>query len=387
MTTVIKNGRIVRPDCCGFIDEDLLIEDGIIRAIGNVADADTSIDVAGKYILPGLIDIHTHGSIGINYSLGSDLGKLLRFYASCGVTTVLPSLGANKIDVLVANLSRLVAEKELHKDGARIGGIHLEGPFISIEKRGAMEVDAPSCTLENFKRLFDAGNGEIKLMAIAPELENALDVIHEALRCGVRVSLGHTMATYDQAMAAIKAGVNHATHTFNAMRAYNHREPGVLGAVLTEPSVSCEVICDMVHLAPATVKLIHLVKGLDKMILISDSSMVTGLPDGEYTFGKSVRIIKDGVSKNQSGTIAASCFTMADDAKKLVKEGYSLADIARIGALNPARAVGLDKTLGTVEVGKYADLLICDDEMNIERVFLRGKTVTSPPPETKKPRD
>ena len=159
------------------------------------------------------------------------------------------------------------------------------------------------------------------------------------------------------------------------MRAYNHREVGVLGAVLTEPSVMCEVICDMVHLAPATVKLILRAKGLENMILISDSSMVTGLPDGEYTFNSCVRIIKDGVSRTTTGTIAASCFTMADGARNLIKEGLSLADIARVGALNPARAVGLDQTLGTVECGKYADLLICDNALNIDRIFLRGLPV------------
>lgn len=193
------------------------------------------------------------------------------------------------------------------------------------------------------------------------------------IRRGVRMSLGHTMATYDEAMAEIRAGANHATHVFNAMRSYNHREPGVLGAVLTEPSVMCETICDMIHLAPATVKLVYSAKGLDGMILISDSVRITGLPNGEYEVNGSIRIVKDGVSRTRTGTIAGSCFTMDDGARRLIELGFSLENIARIGALNPARAVGLDNEIGTIEVGKRADIIICDDKMNVERVILRGK--------------
>ena len=212
-------------------------------------------------------------------------------------------------------------------------------------------------------------------MTIAPELEGALDIIREGAKRGVRMSLGHTMATYDEAMAGIEAGATHATHTFNAMRAYNHREPGVLGAVLTDERVSCETICDMVHLSPVTVKLIRLAKGLDKMILVSDSGLITGVPNGEYVIDGQTRYVKDGVSRTANGTIAGSCFTMADDARNLVKIGFTLPEIARIGALNPARAAKIDDYLGTLEVGKCADVLVCDEEMNIDRVMIRGKFI------------
>ena len=375
MKTLIKNGKVVLPDCSGFTDTDVLVEDGRILALGKNLVSDEVFDANRKYILPGLIDIHNHGSVGIYFGSDEDNGKILAFLASRGITTVLPTIGTNAIDVLVKRINRVLALKESNTAHARVGGIHLEGPFISTEKKGAMPVESPPCNVESFNILMEAGKGKIKIMTIAPERENALDVIREGVKNGVRMSLGHTMATYAEAMAAIDAGANHATHTFNAMRSYNHRESGVLGAVLTTESVTCEAICDMVHLAPATVKLISRAKGLDKMILISDSVLITGMPDGEYIYDGQTRIVKDGVSRTLNGTIAGSCFTMADGAKNLVKLGFSLADVARVGSLNPAKAAGLDGQLGTLEKGKLADILVCDKDMNIERVMLRGRFV------------
>lgn len=375
MKTLIKNGKVVLPDCSGFTDTDVLVEDGRILALGKNLVSDEVFDANGKYILPGLIDIHNHGSVGIYFGSDEDNGKILAFLASRGITTVLPTIGTNAIDVLVKRINRVLALKESNTAHARVGGIHLEGPFISTEKKGAMPVESPPCNVESFNILMEAGKGKIKIMTIAPERENALDVIREGVKNGIRMSLGHTMATYAEAMAAIDAGANHATHTFNAMRSYNHRESGVLGAVLTTESVTCEAICDMVHLAPATVKLISRAKGLDKMILISDSVLITGMPDGEYIYDGQTRIVKDGVSRTLNGTIAGSCFTMADGAKNLVKLGFSLADVARVGSLNPAKAAGLDGQLGTLEKGKLADILVCDKDMNIERVMLRGRFV------------
>ena len=374
MKTVIKNAHVVLPDCSGFVDADLLVCDGKIAEIGQSLSGDVEYDAKGKYLLPGLIDVHNHGAIGVYYGSEED-PKALGFLAKCGVTTVLPTFGTHSIDKLVERIRFIIANKEKHEDIARIGGIHMEGPFVSTEKRGALAVAPLTCNKEDFIRLVEAGEGEVRIMTIAPELEGALDIIREGAKRGVRMSLGHTMATYDEAMAGIEAGATHATHTFNAMRAYNHREPGVLGAVLTDERVSCETICDMVHLSPVTVKLIRLAKGLDKMILVSDSGLITGVPNGEYVIDGQTRYVKDGVSRTANGTIAGSCFTMADDARNLVKIGFTLPEIARIGALNPARAAKIDDYLGTLEVGKCADVLVCDEEMNIERVMIRGKFI------------
>ncbi|MBE6761082.1 MAG: N-acetylglucosamine-6-phosphate deacetylase [Ruminococcaceae bacterium] len=374
MKTLIKNARVVLPDCSGYKNADVLIENGKISALGGDFTAERVINASGKYLLPGLIDIHNHGSVGAFFG-GDNHEKILDFLAKKGITTVLPTLGVQSIEILEERIEKILELKNKKTNATRIGGIHLEGPFISAEKKGAMVLDSVDCTLQNFNRLIDAGKGEIKLMAIAPERGNALDVIKEGVKRGVRMSLGHTMATYDEAIKAIKAGANHATHTFNAMRSYNHREPGVLGAVLTEASVSCEVICDMVHLHPTTIELIRRTKGIDKMIFISDSVMITGLPDGEYVYDGQIRIVKNGISRTKDGVIAGSCFTMADSAKKLLNFGYSIADIARIGSLNPAQAVGLEKEVGTIEAGKSADILICDNRLNIEQIILGGETI------------
>ncbi|MBQ9785563.1 MAG: N-acetylglucosamine-6-phosphate deacetylase [Clostridia bacterium] len=373
MKTLIQNGKVVLPDCSGVRATDVLIENGLIMALGNDLEAENVFDADGKYILPGLIDIHCHGALGALFGFDVDHKKMLRFFAERGTTTVLPTFSTQTLEILAERMKRVLGYKGMCDDVARIGGFHLEGPFISKEKKGAMAIQSPPCDLESFRRLIDAGEGEIKIMAIAPERENALDVIREGVGCGVRMALGHTMATYSEAMAAIEAGANHATHTFNAMRGYNHREPGVLGAVLTEPTVTCEAICDLVHLAPATVKLIRLAKGVDKMILISDAVGITGMPNGAYEFDGQTRVVKDGISRTLDGTIAGSCFTMAEGAKKLIKLGFSPADVARVGSLNPAKVAKLDSELGSIEVGKFADLLICDQEMNIERVMLGGR--------------
>lgn len=376
MRTLIKNGKVILPDCSGFIDTDVLIEDKKIVAFGNDLTAENTLNADGKYLLPGLIDIHCHGALGTLFGYEEDNNKMLRFFAEKGITTVLPTLSTQTIDVLVERITRVLGYKNQRDDVANIGGIHLEGPFISTEKKGAMAIQSPDCDVESFNRLIDAGKGEIKIMTIAPERENALDVIRAGVGKGVKMSLGHTMATYEQSMEAIKVGANHATHTFNAMRSYNHREPGVLGAVLTEPNVDCEVICDFVHLAPATIKLISLAKGVDKMILISDAVGITGMPNGEYVFDGQTRVVKDGVARTLDGTIAGSCFTMADGAKNLIKLGFTLCDVARVGALNPAKAAGIDNEVGTLEVGKRADIILCDEDANIECVMLKGRLVS-----------
>lgn len=373
MSVLLKGGSVVLPDCSGFITADVLVEDDRIAKIGEGLSGEESVDVSGKYLLPGLIDVHNHGSIGVYFGSDEDNKGVLRFLASRGVTTVIPTLSTQTIDVLIKRIKTVLSYREVGEGEARIGGIHLEGPFISDKRRGAMAAEIPDCTVENFVRLIEAGEGNIKLMTLAPERENALDVIKEGVRRGVRMSLGHTIATYREAMAGIEAGACHATHTFNAMREYNHREPGVLGAVLLTDSVMCEVIADMVHLAPPTVELIRRLKGVERMILVSDSVLITGMPDGEYVYDGQIRIVKDGVSRTQSGTIAGSCFTMADGAKRLVENGFSLADVARVGAKNPAVAMGLDSEIGTLEIGKIADVLVCDGKMNVERVMLRGK--------------
>jgi len=376
MKTVIRNGLVVNNDCTAFLPLDIVLRDGLIEKLlprGTAVEDATVIDAQGQYILPGLIDIHNHGALGVYYAFSDDFTPALELFARHGVTTVLASTGCTPMEELLASIRRIL-EKQKTAPGARIGGIHMEGPFLSSEKRGAMTIPDIPCTVENFLKFYEAAQGQLRVMTIAPERENALDVIRAGVERGVRMSLGHTNATYQEAMAGIRAGATGSTHTFNGMRSLLHRDPGVLGAVLTEPEVICEAICDLVHLSPAIVKLILAAKGTDKMILISDAVYITGFGDGEYRLGTQHKFVKNGVARLANGTIAGSCFTMADGARNLISLGCSLLDIAKVGARNPALATGLTDR-GMIKEGLLADLIITDENMQVSSVILRGELV------------
>jgi len=375
MLTCIRNGKVIKASCCGFEEKDLWIQDGRITTAEKAPDQ--VIDAGDCYLLPGLVDIHTHGAMGVNYQVPGDFDRALMYAAGQGVTTVLPTIATRPMEALLAAIRNIQSQKEKNLPGAAIGGIHLEGPFIT--RTGAMLSTQVPCTVENFRVLADCAGDLLKVMTLAPERENAVEVIAEGVSRGVRMSIGHTEADYDTAMAAIDAGATGATHVLNVMPPFSHRAPGTVGAVLTEERVSCEVICDMIHLAPATVKLVRAAKGLEKMILISDSGLIAGLGDGEYTVDGNVRFVKDGVCRNARGALAASTFSMAESARRLVQLGFSLGDIARIGAYNPAQAVGLDHEIGTLETGKRADILFCDEAFHIKKVLTRGVEVPLSP--------
>ena len=371
MKTLIKGGFVVRADCSGFDVRDLFIEDGIIvEALSG--EPDKVISAEGKYLLPGLIDIHTHGSFGVSYyGKDDDFEDAMIKNAEAGITTILATVGTRTEEVTFAAIENIKKQVKRGLRGSRIGGIHLEGPFVSMGKLGAMREVLVPCSVEQFNKLYDATEGLLRVMTIAPERENSLEVIAEGVRRGVRMSLGHTLATYEEAMAGIEAGATGATHTFNAMVGLTHRELGVLGAVLTDPRVSCEAICDMVHLAPATVRLIAAAKGKERMILVSDTGLISGLGDGDYLLADGAwRYVRDGVCRTESGSIAGSTYTMAQCARKLIELGFSLSDIALVGAKNPAEAIGIADEVGTLEAGKRADVIISDASFNVERVLV-----------------
>ena len=372
MRILIKGGNAVLGDCQKYTLTDILTEDGIIVK-ELTAPPDVTINADGKYILPGLIDIHTHGSVGINYSKDKIFDTALSFSASQGVTSVVPTVGVRPFDDILNAIKNIVLNAKRSPIGASVEGIHIEGPFVSPKKIGAMnQCDIP-CTVENFNRIYGNTEGYLKIMTIAPEAPGALDVIREGASKSIRMSIGHTDASYGDAIRAINAGASGATHIFNAMRAFTHRDPGVIAAILTELSVTCEVICDMVHLAPATVKLVKATKGLDGMILVSDSGMITGLGDGDYDVDGKIRSVKGGISRNSEGTIAGSTFTMSDGARNLIELGFTHCDIAKIGALNPAKAIGADGYIGSLDTGKRADIIIVDEKFNVENVIIKGK--------------
>jgi len=372
MLTVIRNCFVIKPDFSGFEENDILIQDDTILEIGKIdCKVDAEMDGTGDYAIPGMIDIHTHGSMGVHYQNVCDFHKALEWSCRNGITTVLPTLATRPLDDFLPLIENIRSQPQ-EPGCATIGGIHFEGPFVSMAKKGAMVDPGSECSLENGKRILEAAGDLAKIMTIAPERENAAELITWGSSHGIRMSVGHTMATFDQTKEAIAAGATGATHCFNAMRPYEHREPGVLGAVLTDPAVTCEAICDFVHLAPATVQLIYACKGSDGMVLISDSGMMTGLGDGTYYIDGLARYVTNGVSRNAKGNIAGSCFCMLDGARNLLKLGLSLAEIAKVSACNPAKAAGLFDTVGSLEPGKKADILLTTPDLQLKQVIKNG---------------
>ena len=373
MSTVIKNGLVLRADCSGFEKLDILIDNDKIVNIGKSLDSENIIDATGKYVIPGFIDIHNHGSVGVNFCKDKVFDEALIYSAKHGVTSVAITISTRPLDDIIAQIQVVKSMPEIDCAAASVDAIHIEGPFIAASRKGAMISPDSEATVDNFRLMADAAGELLKVMTIAPDRENAPEIIKEGVCRGIRMSIGHTDADYETAMKAIDAGATGATHTFNAMRPLNHRDPGVLGAVLTDGRVVCEVICDMVHLHSATVKLIYSAKGRDRMIFVSDAGYLSGLGDGIYGDDGKVRISKDGVIKNQDGVIAGSAYIMTYGAKRLLELGISLADVSAMGSRNPARELGLLDKTGTLECGKRADIIVCDEKLEISAVFAAGK--------------
>lgn len=370
MITKIIGGRVLSSDFNSFENKSVYMENGVIIAVtdkelpfGKLIDAD------GGLVIPGYVDIHNHGSLGNQYSYLTDFADMLDFNCRSGVTTVFPTVSTRPLEDTLAAIKNIRAQMGKHK-GANIGGIHLEGPFLI--QSGAMKFPAVPPTDENFALLADALEGVHSAITIAPEVENALSAIKEGVRRGIRMSLGHTKATLDDANKAIECGARGITHVFNVMPAYHHRSPGLLGAALTDERVTCEAICDFIHLAPETVKIVYKLKGRDGMIMISDS-VFSGIPDGEYIEDGCVITVKNGLCTMPNGTITGSSFTLADGARNLVSIGIPVCDVVKMASYNGALAMGCDDELGSIDEGKRADILITDDALNIRTVIKNGE--------------
>ena len=378
MSLILKNARVV---CRDWIREcDIKIDGSLISELGRnlpACEEDEIFDCKGATVMPGFIDTHLHGAYGCEMvSDDFDLEKFSRFEATEGVTGLAPTSSSHSIETLERCI-RAVAKKEKEKkSGAKILGIHAEGPFLNPERKGGMlaeHIQVPS--VEKLDRLIEASDGLLKLLTVAPELDGAIEVIKHAVKKGIKVSMGHTSASYDEAMAALDAGASQMTHTFNAARAFNHREPGVLGAALTDDRVKCEMICDFAHLHQATTKLIYKAKGADRINMISDTSSPAGLDESKLSYpGSNVRVVGK-VILLEDGTISGSTQTLYDGVKNLASVGIPLVDIARMASYNPACTLGVEDKVGSIEVGKCADLVVLDSDMSIISVYIDGNKV------------
>ena len=260
--------------------------------------------------------------------------------------------------------------------GARVEGIHLEGPFLSKNYRGGQwERYLQTPSVEKLRHYYEASGGTLRIMTLAPECENGLDVVREAKNLGVAIALGHTGADFDTAKAAVDCGASMSTHTFNGMVPFHHRTPGVLGEVLTDDRISCEVIADFVHLHPATVLLICRAKGMDRVHLVSDSMFATGLPDGDYPEEDRVRHIRNGACVLDDGRISGSTYPVAFGMRNLVKIGIPLEQAVMAASRNPARDAGILGHTGTLTPGKRADLVLLKDDLFPAATFVDGEPV------------
>ncbi len=366
-----------------FAAADLLIADGKIARItrregpgGRASGGAAVIDIGGRSVLPGFIDIHTHGGTGVdfNHASADDVLSATRFFSSRGVTSYLPTILTDSPETMAGQLA-LVADPAVLSACPQIIGIHCEGPFLSAAYRGAQpEPFLHGCDMALFNALQRAAGGRIRLVTLSPELAGAEPFILELTAAGVRVSIGHSAASYEQAMAAINAGASSATHVMNAMKLLHMHDPAILTAVL-ESDIYAEMICDGLHLHPPIVRLLLKTKGLDRMIAVTDSIMAAGLPDGEYVLGPHDVIVSGGDAKLASnGARAGSTLTMIDAVRNIGKfTGLGLEMISNLVSENPARMLGIFDRTGSIAEGKAADLVVLGAETEVVMTIARGR--------------
>jgi N-acetylglucosamine-6-phosphate deacetylase len=370
-----------------FIEEGIILEVSSrlqrdVPAGANIIDLDKQFGDA--ILAPGFVDIHIHGGAGLDVMRASaaDLPHLNKFLMSHGVTGYFPTTVAAPLDETCHSLERLADAIEVAQ-GARPCnggdaetvplGIHLEGPFLSHKRRGVHPPEyLVDPTVGIFERLWQAARGQVRMMTIAPELPGAREVIEEAVRRKVCVSIGHSDATLEAARAGVRAGARHATHTFNAMRPLDHRDPGILGEVLTDGNVTADIIADGIHLAPEIVKLFLEAKGLERSVLITDATAAAGMPDGKYQLGPIQVEVKDGKC-TKDGQLAGSVLTMDSAVRNITRfAGWSLRDAVRAATLNAARAVGLTEH-GKLAPGAEANIVALSQEGEIRKTIVRGR--------------
>ena len=367
-----------------FTDGGIVIKNGTIEQVYTEGKRpqteDEVLDGKGMYAIPGLIDLHFHGCKGDDFCDGSRdaIARIAEYEASVGVTAIAPATMTLPIEEL-EQILRVAAEykKGPHsKKEADFVGINMEGPFISPAKKGAQdERNIIPCDVKVCERFLEVSEGLVKFMGIAPEeSENAVSFI-EAVKDKVNVSLAHTNADYDTAMAAFNAGADHAVHLYNAMPAFTHRAPGVIGAVYDSKHVMAEIICDGVHIHPAAVRATFEMMGEDRMILISDSMRAAGMPDGSYTLGGlDVNVVGNRATLASDGAIAGSVTNLMDCMKTAVKTmNIPLETAVACATINPAKSLGIDAEYGSIRAGKKAHIVLMDQELNVQQVIKDGE--------------
>lgn len=357
-----------------FAERELCLQDG--RIVGDAPDAET-FDASGLTAIPGLVDVHFHGAMGQDMCNGTEeaIRTLAAYEASQGVLAICPATMTYPEDKLatIADAAAAWVAAGDHPGCADLVGINMEGPFISPDKVGAQNpayVQAPDAAM--FRRLQKRSGGLFRLVTLAPEVPGALDFVDE-LAGEVAISVGHTCATYDEASAAFARGAREVTHLWNAQPPFHHRDPGVIGAAADAEHVRVELICDGIHIHPAVIRSTFRLFP-DRVVMIADSMEATGLADGEYALGGQKVFVRGHLATLESGTIAGSATNLFDCLRYAVCEArIPLAEALVACTLSPARAIGVDANYGSLEVGRVANVVLVDDDLRIQAIFLRGE--------------
>lgn len=378
---LIKNVKIISP-------YEILHGFGIKIKDGKIVDLNLEhlledsgqevIDGGGNYLSPGFIDIHNHGNSGYDVMDTTEqaLDKMGEFHLSNGVTSYLGTIITSSYDDMMRAIENIVD----YKNKANISnllGIHLEGPFFDIGKKGAQPeefIKLPD--IDDIENMLELSKGKLKMLSLAPELKGALEIIEKLKNNNVAVAMAHTNSTFESAKKAIDHGITIATHLYNGMRSFNHREPGVIGASLTDDRVYCELIYDRIHLHDAAVNIALKMKGFDKIILVSDAMMAAGLEDGEYQLGNQKVYVKEGAARLASGNLAGSTLNLQEAVYNMVKFlDLPIHEVVKMATLNPAKAINMVREIGSIRVGKRADLIIFDDNIEIKHAIVGGNLI------------
>ena len=304
------------------------------------------------------------------------LDKMAEFHMKNGVTSFLGTIITSSYENMIKACENMVQYKN-KKNKSQLLGIHLEGPFFSMEKKGAQPakyIKEPS--LDDIKKIIEVSKGKLKMVSLAPEKKGALNVISYLKSKGIIVAMAHSNGTFEETKMAINHGATVATHLYNGMRSFTHREPGIIGAALTDDRVYCELIYDRIHLHDATVNMALKIKGIDKILLVSDAMRAAGLEDGNYELGGQKVIVKNGAARLENGSLAGSTLNLRDAVYNMVHIlNIPIHNAIRMASLIPAKAIGLDKYKGSIEIGKDADLLLMDKDINITASIIGGNIV------------
>lgn len=366
---IIKNGLVFQEDG-SFVKKDLYIEEGRFVATEAEVSDKTEYDAQGLKVLPGLVDIHSHGAYGHDFcdADAEGLKVILKYEKEHGITSYCPTsmtLAKDKLMDIFATATKVEPDSSC----ARIIGVNMEGPLIDIAKKGAQAAEYISVPdVSFFRQCNQASGNQIKLVTLAPNVDRAFEFI-DAAKDEVVISIGHTTADYDCAKKAMELGVNHVTHLYNAMPPFGHRDPGVIGAACDSEDCMVELICDGFHIHGSVVRTTFKMFGDERVVLISDSMMATGMENGTYELGGQEVTMKDRLATLSNGTIAGSATNLFDCMKKAMEFGIPESTAIFAATRNPAKSIKVYDQVGSLTPGKYADVLIVDDSYNLVKVF------------------